>query len=309
LIGESRWPSENALKNLSEAKERGYEAALYSAIIATVALLGWGLWVAASWPLSGWEFAGLAISVGVMTGYVGITVAHELMHRASLADQALGWALMVAALYPHYPVEHVHGHHHRIATPEDPATARRGESFYAFLLRTIVTGLASAIRLRPLPVLSMYAALAAVLFGIYFGMGPQAFAFILIQGIVAVLMLEGVQYQQHYGLLRARRPDGHYEPAGPAHSWNTSSFVTNTNTFNLGRHADHHCYSRRRYYRLRHVEGAPQQPFGYAAMFLIALVPPLWFRIVDPRLDAWLAHSGHGADARDAGRGAFANQA
>lgn len=287
--GQSRWPSETALRNISPARERAYDTALTGAAFATLAVLGWGLWVAARWTLQPWEFAGLAVSVGMFTGYVGIVVAHEMIHRPQAPYQAMGWVLMSAALYPHFCVEHILGHHPRFATPDDHATARRGESLYVFIPRSIFRGLFSAIGFRPVQVLSAYGILIAVLFAMHRWLGADALKLMLIQALIAVVLLEGINYLEHYGLLRARRPNGQYEPPGPGHSWDTSYYMTNTNIFNLGRHTDHHSHSRRPYYRLRHIDEAPQLPFGYATMFLIALVPPLWFRIMDRRLDQWTA--------------------
>lgn len=285
--GYSRWPSENALRNIGPAKERAYEAALLAAAFTTLFMLAWGLWVAATESLAWWRFAGLALTIGMFTGYVGIVVAHELMHRSTRLHRALAWMLMSAAIYPHFCIEHVHGHHPRFATPDDHATARRGESLYRFLPRTIFGGLASALRIRPAPVLIAYALLAAFLVAVHRWLGPEALKLMVAQAAIAILLLEGINYLEHYGLVRARRASGHYEPAGPGHSWDTSYLMTNLNIFNLGRHTDHHSHARRPYYRLRHLEESPQLPYGYATMFLISLLPPLWFRIMDRRLDAW----------------------
>jgi alkane 1-monooxygenase len=289
--GQSRWPSPTALKNISPAKEKAFDAALISAAFATLAMLAWGVWTAGTEKLAWWEFTGLAISIGMFTGYVGIVVAHELIHRLSRAQRALGWILMSAAIYPHFCIEHIYGHHPRFATPEDHATARRGESLYVFIPRSIFRGLISSLKIKPVPVLIAYALVGAALAVIYFGLGPDALKLMLIQAAIAVVLLEGINYLEHYGLLRAKRPNGHYEPAGPGHSWDTSYYMTNTNIFNLGRHTDHHSHARRPFYRLRHIDEAPQLPFGYATMFLIALLPPLWFRIMDRRLDDWKAQS------------------
>ena len=294
-LGTSRWPSANALKNITPGRERGYEAAPVIAGLVTLAVLARVLWLASTRSLTGWEFAGLTISTGIMTGYVGIVVAHELMHREDRPRRLLAWVLMSAAIYPHFCVEHVLGHHPRFATPADPATARRGENFYFFVPRSIVGGLISAIKLRPVPVLVAYVLIVLVLAGISAGLGPVAFKLALLQGAIAIVLLEGINYLEHYGLQRKQLANGRYEAPGPAHSWDTSVLVTNLNIFNLGRHSDHHSFSRRPYYRLRHNAEAPQLPHGYATMFLMALVPPLWFATMDRRLDEWAAQ--HGGDS------------
>lgn len=295
-IGRSRWPSDMALQAMGACKERFYDAALVTGGVTSLLVLAWGMSFAARHELSAWEFVGLSLSVGIVTGYIGIVAAHELIHRRHTAYRLLGWVLMSAVLYPHFCVEHIHGHHPRFATPEDHATARRGESLYAFILRSVFMGLGSAVRFRPAKVLGVYAVLALLLAANYHWLGPQVFAFTILQALFAVVLLEGVNYMEHYGLLRARLPNGQYEAPGPGHSWDTSSIITNVNTFNLGRHTQHHSAARRPYHRLQQIDAAPQLPYGYATMFLIALVPPLWFRIMDRKLDEWRA----GAAARAA---------
>lgn len=288
LAGQSRWPSPQALERLTPERERIYEAAILSAALSTPLLLGWALWTVASESMARWELWALAVSVGIYTGYVGIVVAHDLMHRAGRAHRLLAWLLMTIVLYPHFCVEHIFGHHPRVATPEDPATARRGESFYAFVPRSVFGGLLSALRIDWKPVVFSNVLAIAGAVAIQRLLGTDALILFLVQAAVAIILLEGINYLEHYGLVRARRPSGHYEAVGPGHSWDTSYFLTNINIFNLGRHTDHHAHARRPYYRLRHVEDTPQLPFGYATMFLIALVPPLWFRLMDRRLDDWL---------------------
>lgn len=292
LAGHSRWPSAQALERIGPARERAYEAAIVAAALATPAMLGWALWTIATEPMTTWERAGLIVSTGMFTGYVGIVVAHDLMHRATLPHRLLAWLLMTIVLYPHFCIEHIQGHHPRVATPEDPATARRGESFYAFVPRSILGGLSSALRIEWKPVLLAYTLAAAAIVAIHHWLGAAALMLFLVQAMIAIVLLEGINYLEHYGLQRQKRESGRYEAVGVGHSWDTSYYLTNINIFNLGRHTDHHAHARRPYYRLRHVEKAPQLPFGYATMFMIALVPPLWFRLMDRRLDAWIAQSG-----------------
>ncbi|MEL6316411.1 MAG: alkane 1-monooxygenase, partial [Pseudomonadota bacterium] len=255
--------------------------------------------------LSGLEQAGLALAVGVATGGVGITFAHELMHRKSPSERALAEALMCSTLYGHFCIEHVYGHHRTVATPEDPATARAEESFYAFLPRTLIGGLRSAwaietarLRRRGRALWSpanafwrfgawalAWGALAWALAG-WAGLG--AFA---LQAAAAVALLEMVNYLEHWGLTRARLADGRYEPTRPHHSWNANHRFTNRLLINLQRHSDHHYKPDRRFPLLQSYSEAeaPQLPYGYAWMVLLTLVPPLWFRVMTPRLEAWRA--------------------
>lgn len=288
IAGISRWPSAAALDRITPARERLYDLATIAAAGATLGILGWALWTIAHEPMAWWEKAGLMVSTGMFTGYVGIVVAHDLMHRADRPHRLLAWILMSAVAYPHFCIEHVDGHHPRVATPEDPATARRGESFYAFVPRSILGGLLSALRLDWKPVALAYLLVAAAIVAIGHWLGRDALVLFAVQAAIAVLLLEGINYLEHYGLVRQKRASGHYEAVGPGHSWDCSYFLTNINIFNLGRHTDHHAHARRPYYRLRHVEETPHLPYGYATMFLIALVPPLWFRVMDRRLDDWM---------------------
>lgn len=208
--------------------------------------------------------------------------------------------------YPHFCVEHVRGHHRRVATLEDPATARLGEALPAFLARSIGGGLASAWRLeaqraarerrvpwalrdarlrQPLLMTALWTG-TALAFG---ATGLLAFA---LQGVVAVLLLETINYVEHYGLRRRELAPGRWERVGPEHSWNSARLVSNGYLFNLERHSDHHELASRPYEQLRHREKAPQLPAGYSLMLLLAWLPPLWFRIMDSRARTRTARAG-----------------
>lgn len=302
-VGLSRWPSDSALERLTDRQARGYERAVVMAAFVDIALVLWSLWAVSHETMAWWQLLGLTVSIGLFSGYIGIVVAHEMMHRTDASHRTLGWILMSLALYPHFCIEHVYGHHPRVATLDDPATARRGENFYAFLPRSIFGGIASAwqierarlaragsgtVSLRN-QLLIAYGLIALGLAAIWFGLGPQTFGFFVVQAVVAVVLLEGINYLEHYGLLRALRENGRPVPVAPEHSWNSSHFLTNINLFNLGRHPEHHMQGSRAFYRLRHFDEAPQLPHGYATMFLIALMPPLWFRVMDPLVDEYLA--------------------
>ena len=289
LLGQSHWPSDAELKALTPAQERLFGIMPVLTGISMLALIGWALWAVTCWSLEGWQFLALSFSVGILSGLVGIVVAHEMMHRQEALPGALAWALMASVLYPHYTVEHVLGHHHHYATRDDPATGRRGESIYAFLPRSLVFSLISAFRLRPRQVGAAWLLVLAALWAIAALLGVAALHFMLIQGVTAFVLLEVVNYLEHYGLERRRLADGNFAPAGVGHSWDTHRLATNLTTFNLGRHTDHHQFSRRPYYRLRRIGDAPELPHGYATMLLIALVPPLWFRMMNPRIAEWEA--------------------
>jgi alkane 1-monooxygenase len=251
--------------------------------------------------LSRAELVAAAASIGLMTGGVGITYAHELTHRTNRFERALAEILMTSTLYGHFCIEHVAGHHVNVATPKDPVTARFGESFYAFLPRAVTGSLASAWRIqrlrlqrRGLPVFHVSNAFwryglayAAYLGGAYALGGAFGVELFLVQAVVAVLLHESINYVEHYGLMRRPLGGGRFEPVQPHHSWNSSRRITSWFQINLQRRSD----LAKRYPALRrHDEGeAPQLPFGHPAMLLIALAPPLWFRMMDPRVLDWHA--------------------
>ncbi len=252
-------------------------------------------------PGGSWlERIGWVVSLGVVTGGGGITVAHELMHRPSSSARAAAEALMGLVLYPHFCIEHVLGHHRRVATEEDPASARRGESVYAFLPRTLIGGLESAWSLETQRVRSRGArgladrrirhplVVLLVLSSTGAAFGPAGLLALLGQAVVAVLLLEVINYVEHYGLVRHQGKDGRYERVRPVHSWNSAHRVTGRYLFHLPRHSDHHFLASRPYFLLEHHDSAPQLPAGYPAMVLLALVPPLWRRVMDPRVDRWM---------------------
>jgi alkane 1-monooxygenase len=240
-----------------------------------------------------------ALAVGAVTGGLGITVAHELGHRSSALDRWIAKTLLVSVCYGHFFVEHVRGHHVRVATPEDPASAPRGMNVYRFIVRSVWGSFAHAWKLEALrlarqrrgPVnLSNWVlsgsllSLALLAIAAWAG-GAHAAGLFVLQSAVAVVLLEIINYIEHYGLQR-RRIEGRYEPVRDDHSWNADFVVSNWILFNLQLHSDHHAHMQRPYEQLRTMPRAPQLPAGYPTMVLLALVPPLWFAAMDPRVPA-----------------------
>jgi alkane 1-monooxygenase len=240
--------------------------------------------------------AGLA--AGGVTGALGITFAHELGHSRSRLDRFLAWLLMGSVLYAHFMVEHYRGHHPRAATDEDPASARRGETVWRFLPRTLAGGLRSAWALeaaqlarlrrgwRRSPLAWATAAQLAWLAGLTLLGGPLVLLFWLVQAAYAVLLLETINYIEHYGLRRAR-VDGRPEPFGMEHAWNADHALSNALLVNLQRHSDHHMHAWKPYATLEPLAG-PQLPTGYSGCVFLAWVSPLWLRVMEPRLTAAL---------------------
>jgi alkane 1-monooxygenase len=250
--------------------------------------------------LSAVETAGLVLAMALVSATASVNIAHELMHRKRALDRGIAELLMQSVTYPHFCVEHVLGHHRHVATPVDSGTARLGESLYAFLPRTLVGGLKSAIRLerrrcerRAIPGYSLrnrntrYLIGALALHGLVVAVfGPVGWLFFAAQSVGAFLLLEVINYVEHYGLKRREIAPGKYERVAPRHSWNANFRVTNWWLFNLQRHADHHANASRPYFRLRAMEGSPELPLGYPTMVLISFVPPLWRAVMDGRVQA-----------------------
>ncbi|MRD48505.1 alkane 1-monooxygenase [Caenimonas koreensis DSM 17982] len=244
-----------------------------------------------------WRVLGLSFAVGFVTGAQGITFAHELGHSRNRVDRALGWLLMASVNYSHFMVEHYRGHHPRAATFDDPATARRGETLWGFLPRTLGGSFMSgwrleAIRLRQFGKSWMASPLAwasglNVLIVAVFAIAGEwkMLAFWLGQSAFAIWLLETVNYIEHYGLQRSVDADGKRDPFGVPHAWNADHVVSNSLLANLQRHSDHHTHAWKPFPELEPLPG-PQLPTGYAGCLLLAAVPPLWFRLMHPRLDA-----------------------
>lgn len=266
-----------------------------------VVLLAWALTIVRRGELSALELAGLTLSLGVTTGGIGITFAHELIHRPVGFERRLGDALLAMVLYMHYAIEHVYGHHRHVGTPRDPATALIGEPSYAFILRSVFGGARSAWRIEAARLgrqrrrawslhnrMIRYAMIQLAVTALVYGLaGWPGLVLFLGQAAVAVSLLEIINYIEHYGLFRREIAPGRYEPVAAAHSWNSSHRVSNWVLINVARHADHHLTASKRYQVLHTLDQAPQLPAGYSAMLLLALVPPLWRRVMDPRVAQW----------------------
>ena len=261
-----------------------------------VALIGCAWW-AGTQDLPWWALLLLAYVAGTDAG-LGLNTAHELGHKHNRVEQGLARLVLAVPAYGHFTVEHGRGHHRWVATPEDHASSRMGESIYRFALRELPGGVRRAWvlerdRLRALgrPVwswhntlLQSYAVTLLLQGTLIAAFGGVMVVFLLVHNLVAWWQLTSANYIEHYGLLRQRLPSGAYEAPQPHHSWNTNHLVTNLATFHLQRHSDHHAHPSRRYQCLRHFTDLPQLPSGYFGMFPVAYVPWLWFRVMDARL-------------------------
>jgi alkane 1-monooxygenase len=268
---------------------------LYALLQISIAL--WAAWTIRSGRAGLLEFMGLTLSFGVASGVFGMVAAHDLIHSPRRADRGLGLIVLAFSGYMHFSIAHIHGHHRRAATWQDPASARLGESLFAFLPRSILGQWREAWALEcrrlqrsgsgailPANRLCWFAVVQLCVGTGFALMGAGAFAFWLVQAVLSVLLLEAFNYVAHYGLTRRERADGRPERMGPQHSWNASRRMNNASLFNMGRHADHHRSASRAYQALEYVDGGPELPCGYASALLLAFAPPLWRRVMDPRV-------------------------
>ena len=274
----------------------------YAGFVAAFVWIAEPEWLGVA-PLDTLDRIGIAVSIGCIGG-IGINTAHELGHKKESHERWLSKIALAQSFYGHFYIEHNRGHHVRVATPEDPASSRLGESFYAFWPRTVSGSLRSAWRLEKrryarkgqhpfrvgndvLNAWVMSAALWAVMMAV---LGLGILPLLVLQAVVGFSLLEVVNYMEHYGMLRQKVGVGErrrYERVDPSHSWNSNNIATNVLLYHLQRHSDHHANPTRRYQTLRDFEESPVLPTGYAGMIVLALVPPLWRRVMDPRV---LAH-------------------
>lgn len=280
---------------LTKSQKRWMDAKLFAWVPVQLALIIFGLYQTHGLQ-GGWAVVLCAITVGIATGAIGITIAHELMHRSGRFERAMAEVLMTSVTYSHFQVEHVLGHHLHVGTRPDPATARHGESLFMFLPRALVTALTSAWSLETSRVQKRgeartlkdrrlrYALTTVAIYAMLGVLGWQALLFFALQSLTAVILLESVNYIEHYGLVRMPLSTGRIEVVRPKHSWNASNPVSSALLFNLPRHSDHHAYAFKKYYELDDRQDAPQLPTGYAAMILLAWVPPIFFRVMNPRV-------------------------
>jgi alkane 1-monooxygenase len=243
-----------------------------------------------------WETMGKVFVMGLLCGTFGINVAHELGHRTDKREQFLAKLLLLTSLYMHFYIEHNKGHHRRVSTPEDPASARYGESVYAFYFRSVVLSYLSAwhiagkdMKKKGMPflhwkneMLQFQLIQAAFVIIIAVSFGWKACLLFIAAAFIGALLLETVNYIEHYGLERKRKENGQYERTLPVHSWNSNQVLGRIVLFELSRHSDHHYMASRKYQVLRHHDDAPQMPTGYPGMMVLSLITPAWYAVMNP---------------------------
>ena len=301
LIGEdTNNPPEEVIMQLEQ--DPYYRQLTYAVVPVHFIVLLASAAYALTQPLSAWAFVALAATAGMTAGFA-INTGHELGHKNSKLEKTLSKIVLAVPAYGHFTVEHNRGHHRLVSTPEDEASARMGESIYKFARREIPGAFRRAwaiererlqSRGKPLwhysnPILHSYAISLLTALVLIAAFGWLAVPFLLIHHALAYWQLTSANYIEHYGLLREKTDKGRYERCEPHHSWNCNFILSNLVLFHLERHSDHHTHPLRRYQSLRHFPDVPQLPNGYFGMYVLAYLPWLWFRIMDPRLLA-LAH-------------------
>ena len=294
-------------KNLSKAEmelvkaDRLYDYLVYLVVPVQYAMVFFFCYLVSTQELLWWELVGATWAVGIGCGVLGINAAHELGHRHKKYEQWMSKALLLTSMYMHFFIEHNRGHHANVSTPEDPASSRRGEILYTFWVRSVVNSYLSAwrienarLRRKGVAVFSLqnemvlYQIAQVGFLGLIWALfGLQAMGLFLIASVIGFLLLETVNYIEHYGLQRHKESNGRYERVQAHHSWNSDHPVGRLLLFELSRHSDHHHRAGRKYQILRHIDNTPQMPTGYPGMMILSFVPPLWFAVMNPLVDRY----------------------
>ena len=293
--------------NLSEEQEKEaledkfYDKLLYSMVPLQFFIVFFGLYIMKTQEWSTFELIGKVASMGTCCGIIGINLGHELGHRTDIKEQLMAKALLLSSLYMHFFIEHNRGHHLRAATTEDPATARRGEILYFFWIRSIVFSLISAWELEAqrlrkddksiytlknemIQMILIQVGFVGLIFLVF---GLKSAVIFVIAALLGALLLETVNYIEHYGLQRKKKENGKYEKVLPIHSWNSEHSLGRQFLFELSRHSDHHYLANRKFQILRYFDESPQMPLGYPGMIVLSTVPPLWFFVMHRHIDKY----------------------
>lgn len=261
-----------------------FDSILVTYVLMHLMLIGWGSFRTSNLDIQDPLWWGIATSVGLVSGAIGVTFAHELIHRASRFMRFLGEVILVTVSFGHFAVAHVYGHHRNVGTPADPATAKKGQSIYSFFLHALPGVFMSAFQLKRKRTLIYTAITLVIAIGALVGLGTSAFLFFVVQSLIAILLTEITDYMEHYGLERKVLANGRIEPVAVEHSWDSHSLLTGKLLIHLQRHSDHHMHAAKKYNQLELPSNPHRLPTGYAGCLLVALIPPLWFRMMDPRI-------------------------
>ena len=282
-------------------KDRFFDWLLYLNLPLVYLAIAGTIYVLSSPALETYEIAGIIVSLGSLLSAMGINVGHELGHRSSKFEQTLSKLLYLPSHYIHFFIEHNKGHHKNVATPLDPATARKGQSLYAFWIQSVVGAYRSAwtiennrLRRSDQSVLTwnnQMIRFTIYQIGYWFIIlvisSPMITALLMIAGVLSFLQLETINYVEHYGLQRRLLSSGRYERVQSHHSWNANYPFGRILLYELTRHSDHHFIASKRYQILDHHTNAPELPYGYPASMIASMIPPLWYSIMDEKVPSY----------------------
>jgi alkane 1-monooxygenase len=288
--------------------EKYYRVILYVWTVVQTAVMIWICYLFVFTEVNLHLFVLLLLNTMIMNGGVGITIAHELGHKTTKLEKFLAKFLLIQVAYGYFYVEHNRGHHVHVATPKDPATARKNQSYYAFWKQAVIGGFFNSIKIENerlkqkkvkstiwtnetyrLSIISvlLFILINAFSYSINAEINYSLAIFLALQAFLSFSLLEAVDYIEHYGIQRKEISEGVYEKVNPNHSWNANFIYSNYLLFQLQRHADHHMYATKNYQVLNAYEDSPQLPNGYPAMVILTLIPPLWFKYMNSRLEHW----------------------
>ena len=282
----------------SKSSKRFFDWMLYMNIPIVFCILLYALFDFSSHSYELYETIGLVLSVGIVLGVNGINVGHELGHRQSSNERYLGKLLLLPSFYMHFYIEHNFGHHVNAATHEDPATAKYNQNLYSFWITSIIGQYLSAWKLQTQILkreqkgfvsfkndMLWYTLIQlSYAFLVYWFFGLNGLYFALSAGLIGFLLLETVNYIEHYGLVRKKLSSGRYERVKEIHSWNSNHIIGRIVLYELTRHSDHHYKSSKKYQLLDCHDSSPQMPYGYPTSMVLSFLPPLWFKIMNTRI-------------------------
>ncbi|MGB0981616.1 MAG: alkane 1-monooxygenase [Winogradskyella sp.] len=282
----------------SKLKQSIFDWLLYLNLPIVFGLVLYTFITISSIDLETYQFIGLVFTVGIVLSVNGINVAHELGHRQTTNERFLGKALLLPAFYMHFYIEHNYGHHLHAATPEDPATAKYNQSVYSFWVTSTFRQYFKAWKIQNKLLKTNKQTFFSVkndmlwyglfqityLISVFCFFGTTVLVFAILSGTVGFILLESVNYIEHYGLLRLKTKSGRYERVKEIHSWNSNHIIGRIVLYELTRHSDHHYKTSKKYQVLDCHNQSPQMPYGYPTSVVLAMIPPLWFKIMNKRV-------------------------
>jgi alkane 1-monooxygenase len=294
-LNPSNYSEEEKEKRL---KDKLYDWLLYINLLIVYGCLYYTFQTIEKKPLAPYELVGIVLSLGIILGSNGINVAHELGHRKKLYERILGKILLVPSHYTHFFIEHNHGHHLDVSTQEDPSTAKYNQNLYSFWWQSVSGTYVKAWKIQKrlnkinkTPFFSLkndmlWFSIVQVIYllSIYIFFNFKVIVVAFVAGIVGFLLLETINYIEHYGLKRKKLPSGRYERVTEKHSWNSNHILGRILLYELTRHSDHHYKSTKEYQILEFHDESPQLPFGYPTSMVLSFIPPLWFSIMNKRI-------------------------